>query len=157
MTNRLTIVQTHPVQYMAPWFRDMATAQTGIDLTVLYASTPMPSQQGVGFNESFAWDVGLTDGYTHKVLAEPHPDRKFDSGSFTGADVEGVGDAILATRPDAVIVPGWHSMFYLRAIAACRRANIPVLYRGDTNLLVAPRGIRPVSYTHLTLPTNREV
>ena len=147
MTNRLTIVQTHPVQYMAPWFRDMATAQTGIDLTVLYASTPMPSQQGVGFNESFAWDVGLTDGYTHKVLAEPHPDRKFDSGSFKGADVEGVGDAILATRPDAVIVPGWHSMFYLRAIAACRRANIPVLYRGDTNLLVAPRGIRRLPWS----------
>ena len=138
---RVTIVQTHPVQYMAPWFRYIAAGRRDVELTVLYASTPTPAQQGVGFNEAFAWDVGLTEGYTCRVLAEPHPDRTFDSASFTGADVGSIGDAITATRPDAVIVPGWHSMFYLRAIAACRRANIPVLYRGDSNLLSGPRGL----------------
>ncbi|HYS24401.1 MAG TPA: glycosyltransferase family 4 protein, partial [Vicinamibacterales bacterium] len=138
---RVTIVQTHPVQYMAPWFRYIAAERRDIELTVLYASTPTPAQQGVGFNEAFAWDVGLTEGYTCRVLAEPHPDRRFDSASFTGADVGSIGDAIAATRPDAVIVPGWHSTFYLRAIAACRRANIPVLYRGDSNLLSGPRGL----------------
>lgn len=141
MKHRVTIVHTHPAQYMAPWFRYMAAERRDIDLTVVYASTPTPAQQGVGFNESFAWDVGLTDGYMHQVLAAPHPDRTFDSDSFTGADVGAVGDAIVATRPDAVIVPGWHSMFYLRAIAACRRAGIPVLYRGDSNLLSGPRGL----------------
>ena len=142
MTHRVTILQTHPAQYMAPWFRYMTAERRDIELTVLYASTPMPAQQGVGFNESFAWDVSLTHGYTHQVLAEPHPGRRFDSDSFAGADVSGIGDAIVATRPDAVIVPGWHSMFYLRAIAACRRAHIPVLYRGDSNLLSGPRGLK---------------
>jgi glycosyltransferase involved in cell wall biosynthesis len=138
---RITVLQTHPAQYMAPWFRYMAAERRDIDLTVLYASTPMPAQQGVGFNESFAWDVGLTQGYAHRVLAAPHPDRTFDSNSFMGADVGAIDDAIVATRPDAVIVPGWHSTFYLRAIAACRRAKIPVLYRGDSNLLSGPRGL----------------
>jgi glycosyltransferase involved in cell wall biosynthesis len=146
MKLRVTIVQTHPAQYMAPWFRYMAQ-RPDVDLTVLYASTPMPAQQGVGFNESFAWDVGLTAGYTHQVLAAPHPDRTFDSDSLTGADVGAVGDAIVATRPDAVIVPGWHSLFYLRAIAACRRANIPVLYRGDSNLLSGPHGFKRLPWS----------
>ena len=147
MRYRITILQTHPAQYMAPWFRYIASERRDLDVTALYASTPMPAQQGVGFNESFAWDVRLTEGYNYKVLAEPRLDRKFDSDSFTGADVGAIGEAILTTRPDAVIVPGWHSMFYLRGIAACRRANIPVLYRGDSNLLSGPHGLKRLPWS----------
>ena len=62
MSCRITFVQTHPVQYMAPLFRHIAAHRRDIDLTVLYASTPMPDQQGVGFGEPFEWDVTLTDG-----------------------------------------------------------------------------------------------
>jgi len=44
---RLTIVETHPVQYNAPWFRYLAQNCPAIDLTVLYASRPTPEQQAV--------------------------------------------------------------------------------------------------------------
>ena len=37
---RLTVVQTHPVQYNAPWFRYLATNCPEIDLTVVYAARP---------------------------------------------------------------------------------------------------------------------
>jgi glycosyltransferase involved in cell wall biosynthesis len=139
---RITVVQTHPIQNMSPWFRYMASERRDVALTVLYASTPTPDQQGVGFGQSFRWDVGLTDGYPHRVLREPAARRRFDADSFTGADVGSIDEALLSSRPDAVVVPGWHSKFYLRAIAVCRRHGIPVLYRGDTNLGVAPNGIR---------------
>ena len=139
---RVTILQTHPAQYMAPWFRYIASARRDIDLTVLYASTPLPEQQGVGFDEAFTWDVSLTDGYQNQVLAPPDPGRRFDAGSFSGADVGSVDEALATTEPDVVVVPGWHSRFYVRGIAACRRRKIPVLYRGDSNLLSAPGGIR---------------
>jgi len=138
MSCRVTFVQTHPVQYMAPLFRHIAAHRPDIDLTVLYASTPMPDQQGVGFGESFEWDVTLTDGYPHRILAPPADGRRFQSESFIGADVGSVADAIAQTRPDVVVVPGWHSAFYLRAIGACRRTGIPVLYRGDSNLATGP-------------------
>lgn len=142
---RVTFVQTHPVQYMAPLFRYIARERRDLDLTVVYASTPMPEQQGVGFGQAFEWDLSLTEGYKHHILAPAKSDRRFDSGDFVGADVGPVGDALLATRPDVVVVPGWHSTFYVRAIAACRQARIPVLYRGDSNLSTGPRGIlRPV-------------
>ena len=139
---RVTFVQTHPVQYMAPLFRYIATERRDIELTVLYASRPTPDQQGVGFGEAFEWDVSLTDGYTYRILAPAAANRNFDSDSFAGVDVGPVGDALIATRPDVVVVPGWHSAFYLRAIAASRRRGIPVLYRGDTNFSVAPLGLR---------------
>src|SRR5258705_484034 len=97
-------------------------------ISTLQAAAPSPAARTVTF--------GAT-----------RPVRTFDSGSFTGADVGSIGDAIAATRPDAVVVPGWHSMFYLRAIAACRRANIPVLYRGDSNLLTGPHGLRRLPWS----------
>ena len=139
---RITFMQTHPVQYMAPWFRYIAAERHDLDLTVLYASTPMPDQQGVGFDRAFEWDISLTDGYRHQVLAPADSRRRFDSGSFRGADVGPVDEALIATQPDVVVVPGWHSAFYLRAIAASRRRGIPVLYRGDSHLTAGPRGMR---------------
>ena len=60
---RLTIVQTHPVQYMAPWFRYMTANCPEIDLTVLYAARPNAEQQGTGFERAFTWDTPLLEGY----------------------------------------------------------------------------------------------
>jgi len=144
---RVTFVQTHPIQYMAPWFRYIAEHRPDVELTVLYGSMPTAEQQGVGFGESFSWDVALLEGYRYSVLSAPAAGRRFDSESFTGVDVGGLDEAIAATRPDVVVVPGWHSIYYVRAIAACRRAGIPVLYRGDSNLLSAPVGLKRYAWT----------
>jgi len=139
---RVTFVQTHPIQYMAPWFRYIAEHRSDVELTVLYGSMPTADQQGVGFGESFSWDVALLEGYRYSVLSAPAVGRRFDSESFSGVDVGGLDETIAATRPDVVVVPGWHSIFYVRAIAACRSAGIPVLYRGDSSLLSAPHGFK---------------
>ena len=55
-----------------------------IDLTVLYASVPMPQQQGVGFGEAFDWDVSLTDGYDHQILAPGGAGPPLRCGQFRG-------------------------------------------------------------------------
>jgi hypothetical protein len=91
---------------MTPLFRHIAAHRRDIDLTVLYASTPTSAQQGVGFGESFEWDVTLTDGYPHRILQPPAHGRRFEAESFRGADVGSVANAIAETRPDVVIVPG---------------------------------------------------
>ncbi len=145
--HRVTYLQTHPTQYMAPWFRYIASERRDIDLTVLYASEPLPTQQGVGFNEAFAWDVDLTAGYPHRVLAPPDAGRQFDASSFSGVDVGSLDEAIAATQPDVVVIPGWHSKFYLRGIAACRRQRIPILYRGDSNRLSGPPGLTRLAWS----------
>jgi glycosyltransferase involved in cell wall biosynthesis len=139
-TFRLTALLSHPVQYYAPWFQRVHAAASEIDLTVLYATRPTAEQQGVGFDCPFEWDVPLLDGYRSRILREPSTKTDVSANRFWGADVPEVGAAILDTKPDAVLVMGWHSSTYFRAIHACRRHNVPLLVRGDTNLLSAPRG-----------------
>jgi glycosyltransferase involved in cell wall biosynthesis len=139
---RLTIVQTHPVQYLAPWFRHIAAHCPGIDLTVVYASRPGPEQQGTGFGRPFEWDTSLVDGYAWTVVRESRDGDDFSTGSYRGLDVDGMGAALEATRPDVLLVPGWYSVTMTRAIRWARVRGIPVLYRGDTNNAMAPRGWR---------------
>ncbi len=139
---RLTAVLTHPVQYYAPWFRFVANHCPEIDLTVLYAAQPTPEQQGVGFGRAFQWDIPLTEGYRCRVLRPARAGESIHSDRFLGLDVPEIGPALLESRPDVALIPGWHSITLLRALWACRRAGIPVLYRGDSNLGTQPVGWR---------------
>jgi glycosyltransferase involved in cell wall biosynthesis len=139
---RLTAVLTHPVQYYAPWFRHITAHCPEIDLTVLYGIRPTPGQQSVGFGAPFEWDVPLMEGYHCRVLRAALPGDSVHSDRFWGLDVTEIRDAVMSTHPDVVLVPGWHSVTLLRALWACRRAGVPVLYRGDTNLGSAPSGWR---------------
>ena len=139
---RLTVVMTHPVQYLAPWFRQLASEVPEIELRVLYATAPTAAQQGTGFATEFEWDVALSEGYDCRVLRPPGEGIELSSDSYRGLDVPEIGEAILATAPDVVLVPGWHSITLRRAISACREHCIPLLYRGDSHLGTAPRGVK---------------
>jgi len=139
---RLAVLLTHPVQYMAPWFRHIAEHCPELDLTVIYATEPTPEQQGTGFGRAFTWDQPLTEGYPCQVVRPARPGDDVASGACRGLDVPEATAALLAAKPDVALIPGWHSVTYVRAIAACHRAGIPVLYRGDTHLGQAPRGWR---------------
>jgi hypothetical protein len=110
---RVTFVQTHPIQYMAPWFRYIAEHRPDVELTVLYGSMPTADQQGVGFGESFSWDVALLEGYRYSVLSAPAVGRRFDSESFTGVDVSGLDETIAALHA-----------------AMCESTNDPVIREG---------------------------
>ncbi len=129
---RLVAVATHPVQYFAPWFRHMAKYCPEIDLTVIYAVDPTPEQQGAGFDRAFSWDIPLTKGYQCRTLRRAKPTEDVRCTSFRGLDVPEIADAIREATPDVVLIFGWHSITLLRALFACCRLGIPVLYRGDT-------------------------
>src|SRR5258708_18208791 len=138
---RLTVVETHPVQYNAPWYRYVAQHCHEIDLTVLYASRPTPSQQAVDFRRPFQWDTRLLDGYRSRVVRESRPDDRFDSDSYRGLDVPEIGAALLETQPHVALIAGWHSVTQMRAMTACRANRVPVLYRGDSHLGTRPGGV----------------
>src|SRR5262249_10363056 len=138
---RLTIVETHPIQYNAPLFRYLARQCPELDVTVIYASRPTPAQQAVGYTGAFEWDSDLLDGYRSRVVRDSRPGESFDSEAFGGVDVEEIGDAILETKPDVAMVAGWHSRSQVRAIAACNAHGVPLIYRGDTHLAMRPSGV----------------
>ncbi|MGE4069404.1 MAG: glycosyltransferase family 4 protein [Vicinamibacterales bacterium] len=143
---RVTVVMTHPVQYFAPWFRHIAARRPDVALTVLYAVRPTPEAQAGGYATAFEWDVPLLEGYDARVLAaEPWPSSLLASG-FSRVDAPDLARALAEAAPDAVVVPGWHAAVYLRAIDACRAMGVPVLYRGDSHLGTAPRGVRRLAW-----------
>jgi glycosyltransferase involved in cell wall biosynthesis len=139
---RLTAVLTHPIQYYAPWFRYIHEHAPEIALTVVYATRPTPLQQGVGFDRALEWDVPLTDGYRSVIVRAALPDDRIDSADFSGLDVAEIGEAIAETTPDVVMITGWYSKTLVRALFACRRLGVPVLFRGDSHLESAPIGWR---------------
>ena len=109
---------------------------------MLYATRPTPRQQGAGFGADVQWDVPITEGYAHRILRPARPADSVESDRFWGVDAPGIGAAIRESAPDVVLIAGWHSVVQVRALLACRRARIPVLYRGDTHLGNAPSGWR---------------
>jgi len=105
---RLTVVQTHPVQYYAPWFRHIAARCPELDLTVLYATAPTAAQQGVGFGVSFQWDTPLVEGYRCRILRAARPRESVHSERFWGLDVPAIGimDAALCFESAGLIKYG---------------------------------------------------
>ena len=146
---RLTVVMTHPVQYFSPWFRFIAASDARVALTVIYGTTPTPARQGIGFSRPVTWDVSLTDGYSSRVL-HPDSDMNVSADSFTGVDAPEIGAAIDETRPDVVLIMGWHAKLLVRAMAHCRRRGIPMLYRGDSTLDSGPTGVRRILWRQRT-------
>jgi len=65
---RLAVFTTHPVQYFAPLFRELASK---VDLCIFYQKIPSASDQGVGFGKAFTWDIDLLSGYKYEVLERP--------------------------------------------------------------------------------------
>jgi glycosyltransferase involved in cell wall biosynthesis len=136
---RLLAVYTHPVQYYAPLFRTLTRRHPEIDFGVLYVTRPTAEQQGQGFGVEFQWDLDVLDGYRSRVFRTPLP--RDDYTHWGGVDAPGIGKAIEEARPDVVLLPGWNCRGLVRALFACNRLGIPVLYRGDTTLWQRPGGL----------------
>lgn len=131
MALRIGFLVSHPIQYYAPIFRELADH---CDLTVFYAHQQTAEQQArSGFGVAFDWDVDLLAGYHSKFLRNvaraPSTDR------FFGCDTPDIAGEIAGSAFDAFIVPGWALCSYWQAVRACRRAGVPVLVRGDSQLL----------------------
>ena len=66
MSGPLAIVTSHPIQYYAPLFRELARR---VPLHVFFAHRTTAGQQGeAGFSVPFDWDVDLMGGYSSSFL-----------------------------------------------------------------------------------------
>ncbi|WP_075223221.1 glycosyltransferase family 4 protein [Acuticoccus yangtzensis] len=131
---RLAIIATHPVQYYAPLWRELAGR---VDLTVFFAHHARPEQQAAaGFGTAFEWDVDLFGGYKHRFLTNvaAHP----DASRRDGCDTPEIGERLAEGGFDAVMTVGWYSKTHIQAIRAARRLRIPVMVRSDSQLGLQP-------------------
>jgi glycosyltransferase involved in cell wall biosynthesis len=129
---RVACLVSHPIQYQAPLFRYLA-ARPGIELTVFFLSDlSTRAYRDSGFGVSVKWDVPLLDGYRHEFL----PRVGSGSGlSFWRPWTFGLRARLRRGRFDALWVHGYAHRGCLAGIAAAKSLNIPVMLRGESNLL----------------------
>ncbi|WP_428663400.1 glycosyltransferase family 4 protein [Reyranella sp.] len=128
MTLRLGFLVSHPIQYYAPIFRELAKR---CDLTVFFAHRQTAEGHArAGYGVAFEWDVDLLSGYESRFLT--NVSKRPSTDVFAGCDTPGVAEEITQGRFDAFVVPGWGLRSYLQAVSACRKARVPVLVRGDS-------------------------
>jgi glycosyltransferase involved in cell wall biosynthesis len=133
---RLAILASHPIQYQAPLFRELARH---LEMVVFFAhQASRADQSGAGFGVGFEWDVDLLSGYEHRFLENVA--RRPGLDHFSGCDTPSIGAALAWGKFDALLVMGWHLRSYWQAIRAAKRAGIPVMVRGDSHL-DTPRSI----------------
>ena len=137
---RLAVVTTHPVQYYAPLFRQLAE-RDDLDVHVFYGWEGAAGAEALdrGFGASFAWDVPLLDGYAHTFVENVAEDP--GTHRFRGIDAPGMVPAVEAWGPDAVLVVGWSYKTHLQVLRALG-GRVPVLFRGDSTLLDERAGLR---------------
>ncbi|MSU58686.1 MAG: glycosyltransferase family 1 protein [Pedosphaera sp.] len=137
---KLGVLTSHPIQYQAPWFRALAKA---LELQVFICHQQSAAEQGrAGFGVAFDWDVDLLAGYQHRFLK--NVSARPGVNHFSGCDTPEINEILKGQLTphsklrtphfDAFIVSGWHLKAYWQAARACRRAGVPVLVRGDSQL-----------------------
>lgn len=130
MTYRLGVLASHPIQYQAPLFRELAR---NVDLMVYFAHRQTTAgQAAAGFNVAFDWDVDLLSGYEHRFLCNRAKLPSTDH--YAGCDTPEIAEQIRQGGFDAFLVTGWYLKSYWQAIRACRRLGVPVMVRGDSQL-----------------------
>jgi glycosyltransferase involved in cell wall biosynthesis len=126
---RLALLASHPIQYQAPWFRELARR---CELRVFFAHRPDPTAQGEGFGTAFAWDVDLLSGYEHEFL--PNRAKAPGTSHFRGCDTPTIHERLGAGGFDALILTGWHLRCYWQGQRAAKALALPVFVRGDSQL-----------------------
>ncbi|MDG1953020.1 MAG: glycosyltransferase family 4 protein [Gammaproteobacteria bacterium] len=134
MTNnpkiRLAIVVTHPIQYLAPLYRELAKQ---MEVEVLFCHRQnAKGQADAGFGVEFEWDVPLTNGYQYRWLK--NISKRPGLGHFFGTNAPELADLLSSGCYDAVWVNGWNHKCYIQALWHGRRNGLPVLCRGDSQL-----------------------
>jgi glycosyltransferase involved in cell wall biosynthesis len=137
---RVAHLVTHPIQYFAPLYRDLAQ-RPEIDLTVYFFSTAsLNTHSELDFGQAITWDVPLTGGY-HFVLCgdasrRPHDRRRPRVPNF------GILKDIVRQRYDVIWLHGYANANAWAVTALGRLLGIPVFLRDDQTHLTPRSSVR---------------
>lgn len=137
---RLAVVVSHPIQYYAPWFRQLAQyAELRLQVYHLW-DFGTNERHDHGFGQRLEWDISLLDGYAHSFV----PNRSSDPGThhLGGLHNPGLVDELLAWQPEAILLFGYAYLSHLRLLLDPRLWGVPILFRGDSHGLCRRLGLK---------------
>lgn len=130
---RLAIVTTHPIQYNAPLFQQLALRKkTAIKVFYTWGEKVLKNKFDPGFGKTIEWDIPLLEGYDYCFVENTaaHP----GSHHFKGIINPSLNSEIKKWHADAVLVYGWSFDSHLKCMRFFHN-KIPVFFRGDSTLL----------------------
>lgn len=138
--HKLAIVTTHPVQYNAPLFKELAK-RGNLQVRVFYTwgEGCMKDKYDPGFGKVISWDIPLLDGYPFEWVEN----RSKNPGShhFFGIDNPRIIDQINAFQPQTLLIFGWNFKSHLKLLRHFKN-KVQILFRGDSTLLDRHRSLK---------------
>jgi len=128
--NKLTLLETHPVQYHAPVYRCLAQV-LGVELTVIYGSDfSVAGYRDAEFRSDITWDTDLLGGYDSHFLSTV---KRGGAASYDTVSSEGLAEALQAVPSGALMCLGYWHPFDRAGLRMAKRHRLPLFFRGETN------------------------
>lgn len=93
------------------------------------------------FKKEIFWDLPLLDGYSYEFLTNTAPNP--GSHHFSGIKNPTLINKIKNFTPTAILIYGWAYQSHLKVLRKFK-GEIPIWFRGDSNLIDTQRGIKSV-------------
>ena len=132
----LTVLVSHPIQYYAPLYREIAS-RGNMDLHVVYLSDAgAVAYQDPDFDRTVSWDIPLLDGYPFTVL---RAGLSLDTLGVWARHSDRLTETLATLKPDALLLHGYASRMNWVAQHWARRNGCRVLYTSDSNVSTSRR------------------
>lgn len=129
MSGKLLILDSHPVQYKAPVYRQLAKLKPGAFKVVYCSDCSVRGHRDQDFGQVVAWDTPLLEGYEHIIL---NNERNVALEGFRSLSSRGIVKMLRAEKPRAVLISQFSYEADLVTYLACLVLRIPVWIRHET-------------------------
>jgi glycosyltransferase involved in cell wall biosynthesis len=137
---RIAVITTHPIQYHAPWFRQLAT-KSDLQLKVFYLwDFGVTDQVDAGFQQTLRWDLPLLEGYDSEFV--PNHSAAPGTHHFGGLRNPELYERVRAFAPDGVMMMGYNYASLIWFLMRWPHYEIPLIFRGDSHRLISRAGAK---------------
>src|SRR3989344_2092457 len=134
MKYKLSILDTHPIQYHVPMFRELASrGDTEVMVYFMCDAGITKPVKDPGLQRNIMWDTPLLEGYSWKILKNQSP--RPSPNAFFGQINIGLLKELRQKKYDAILVYGYAGFTNWLVICMARWTRTPVILRGEANLL----------------------
>ena len=136
MSGKLLIFDSHPVQYKAPVYQQLAKLKPGALKVIYCTDCSVRGHRDRDFGQVVAWDTPLLEGYESLVL---NNERGVPLQGFRSLTGRGIFRLLKIERPAAVLVSQFLYEADLVACLSCLLLGIPIWIRHETQDEAFPR------------------
>lgn len=129
MSGKLLIFDSHPVQYKAPVYQELARLKPGAIKVVYATDCSVRGHRDKDFGQVVAWDTPLLEGYDHLIL---NNERGVPLQGFRSLTGRGIFRLLKKERPAAVLISQFLYEADLVTCLSCLLLRIPIWIRHET-------------------------